>query len=122
MQSEPKTVVSRILGARPASLDVWMRKVQTGESLKRKPGGGRPRRLSDAQLDQLKELLAQGATLHGWKNNLWTTPRVREVIKRHFAIEFCCSHVWHILTDYLGWSAIRPAQQAAKRDEAEIAR
>jgi len=53
---------------------------------------------------------------------LWTTRRVREIIKRHFAIEFCRSHVWHILTDYLGWSAIRPAQQAAKRDDAEIDR
>jgi transposase len=122
LQGEPKTVVSRILGVRPTSLDVWMRKAQTGESLKRKPGGGRPRRLNGAQLDQLRELLAQGATSHGWKNNLWTTLRVREVIRRHFAIEFCRSHVWHIVTDYLGWSAIRPAQQAAKRDEAEIAR
>jgi len=70
LQGEPKTVVSRILGVRPPSLNVWMRKAQTGDSLKRKPGGGRPRRLSDNQLDQLKELLAQSATSHGWENNL----------------------------------------------------
>ena len=101
MQGETKTVGSRILDARSASLDVWMAKVQTGESLKRKPGGARPRRLSDAQLDQLRELLKQGVTSNGWKNNLWTTLRIREVIRRHFAIEFCRSHVWHILTDYL---------------------
>ena len=122
LQGEPKMVVSRILGVCLNSLKVWMRKAQTGESLKTKPGGGRHRRLSDKQLEQLRELLAQGATSHGWDNNLWTTLRVREIIKRHFAIEFCRSHVWHILTDYLGWSAIRPAQQAAKRDEVEIAR
>jgi transposase len=122
LQGEPKMVVSRILGVHVSSLNVWMRKAQTGDTLKTKPGGGCPRRLSGTQLEQLRELLARGATSHGWDNNLWTTLRVREIIMRHFAVEFCRSHVWHILTDYLGWSAIRPAQQAAKRDEAEIRR
>ena len=122
LRGERKTVISRVLGVDASSLAVWMRKVEVGETLKIKPGAGRPRRLSDSQLEELRELLTQGATSHGWDNNLWTTLRVREVIKRHFAIEFCRSHVWHILTDYLNWSAIRPAQQAAKRDEAEIAR
>ena len=122
LQGETKTVVSRILGVRANSLDLWMRKAQTGDTLKTKPGGGRPRRLSGTQLEQLRQLLAQGATSHGWDNNLWTTLRAREIIKRYFAIEFCRSHVWHILTDYLGWSAIRPAQQAARRDDAEIGR
>ena len=78
--------------------------------------------MSGTQLEQLRQLLAQGATSHGWDNNLWTTLRAQEIIKRYFAIEFCRSHVWHILTDYLGWSAIRPTQQAAKRDDAEIGR
>jgi transposase len=122
LRGERKTVISRVLGVDVRSLTIWMRKVEAGESLKIKPGAGRPRRLSDAQLAELRELLTQGATSHGWDNNLWTTLRVRELIRRHFAIEFCRSHVWHILTDYLGWSAIRPAQQSAKRDEAEITR
>jgi len=122
LQGEPKAVISRILGVGMNSLTVWMQKTKAGETLKTKPGAGRPRRLSGAQLEQLRELLVIGATSHGWENNLWTTRRVREIIKRHFAIEFCRSHVWHILTDYLGWSAIRPAQQAAKRDDAEIDR
>ena len=121
LQGERKTIISRILGVSFGSLNLWMRKVQTGDTLTVKPHG-RPRRLSDKQLEQLRELLAQGATSHGWDNNFWTALRVREIIKRHFAIEFCPSHVWHILTDYLGWSAIRPARQAAKRDDAEIER
>lgn len=120
LQGERKTVISRVLGVGVRSLTVWMRKVEAGEALKIKPGAGRPRRLSDAQLAELRELLTQGATSHGWDKNLWTTLHVPEVIKRHFAIEFCRSHMWHILTDYLGWSAIRPAQQAAKREEAEL--
>jgi hypothetical protein len=67
-------------------------------------------------------MLSNGATAHGWENNLWTTARVREVIKKHFRIEYCRSYVWHILTVYLNWSAIRPVQQAAQRDDIEIGR
>jgi len=121
LRGEPRTVISRILGVSLGSISVWMQKAKSGEPLKPKPGG-RPRRLSDTQLEQLRELLEKGAASHGWKNNLWTTLRVREVIKRNFGIEFCRSGVWHVLRDYLDWSAIRPAQQAAKRDQQEIDR
>ncbi len=122
LKGESKAVISRVLGVCAYSLNVWMRKSKAGDSLKTKPSRGRPRRLNDTQLEQLRELLAKGATSHGWQNSLWTTLRVREIIKRYFGIEFCRSQVWHILTDYLGWSAIRPALQAAKRDDTEIER
>jgi transposase len=122
LRGEPKALISRILGVAMSSLNLWMQKTNAGDVIKIKPRGGRPRRLTDMQLEQLRQLLAIGATSHGWENNLWTTRRVREIIKRHFAIEFCRSHVWHILTDYLDWSAIRPARQAAKRDDAGIDR
>jgi transposase len=121
-QGESKEIISRVLGVSRNSLNVWLRKARAGEDLRTKPNGGRPRRLSAQQLLELEELLKRGATAHGWENNFWTTPRIRKVIKKHFRIEFCRSHVWHILHDYLHWSAIRPAQQAAKRDDAEIAR
>ena len=48
--------------------------------------------------------------------------RVSKVIKTHFGIKFSRVQVWHILTDYLGWSTRRPVQQAAKSDKVEIAR
>jgi transposase len=103
----------------------WMNALKTHGLeglLQRQHGGGRPRRLSSVQITELKELLLRGATAHGWENNLWTTVRVREVIKRHFGVEFSRSYVWHILTEYLNWSPIRPVQQAAQRDDVEIAR
>lgn len=121
-KGESKEVISRILGVSRVSLNVWLRKTKAGETLKTKPNKGRPRRLNDQQLAELEVLLNKGPTSHGWQNNLWTTRRVREVIKRHFEVEFSRSGAWHVLQDYLNWSAIRPAQQAAKRDEAEIAR
>jgi transposase len=119
---ESKELISRILGVSRNSLNVWLRKTKAGESLKTKAGSGCPRRLNSQQLAELEQLLKKGATAHGWENNFWTTRRVREVIKRHFDMEFCRSGAWHILKDYLHWSAIRPALQAAKRDDVEIAR
>src|ERR1035441_6893981 len=121
-QGESREIISRILGVSTVSLNVWLKKVNAGETLKTKPHTGRPRRLNDQQLAELEELLKKGPTAHGWQNNLWTTRRVREVIKRRFDVEFSRSGAWHVLQDYLNWSAIRPAQQAAKRDDAEIAR
>jgi hypothetical protein len=47
--------------------------------------------------------------------------RVREVIKRHFGIEFCRSQVWHILTDYLQWTAKRPVNELKKQNDEEVA-
>jgi len=119
---ESKEIISRILGVSINSLNVWLRKKEAGESLKTKPGSGLPRRLSDQQLKELEEALKKGPVAHGCENNLWTTRRVREVIKRCFDVEFSCCGAWHVLRDYLHWSPIRPARQMASRDESEIAR
>ena len=62
LKGEPKVAVARIFGVHLSSLRVWMQKFKAGESLKTKPGAGRPRRLTDAQLEQLRELLVKGAT------------------------------------------------------------
>src|SRR5262245_15178616 len=99
----------------------WWRMACAGEELMVKRPPGRPRRLTDEQLNGLAELLKQGPEAHGWQNNLWTSLRVREVIKRHFGVEFCRSQVWHILTDYLEWTAKRPVQEFNKQNGEEIA-
>jgi transposase len=92
-----------------------------GEDLSLKPLPGRPRRLSDEQLKKLADLLAQGPEAHGWQNNLWTSPHVREVIRRHFGVTFSRERVWHILTDYLKWTAKRPVNELKKQNDEEIA-
>lgn len=120
LQGESKELISRIFDVRRASLNVWLRKTKEGISLATRYSPGRPRRLNHQQLVELEELLKKGATAHGWENNLWTARRVQEVIKRAFNIEFTRSGALHVLKDYLNWSVIRPVQQAARRDDAEI--
>ncbi len=88
----------------------------------RRPGGGRPPGFADEQLQELEALLLQGATAHGWSNNLWTVARVMEVIRKRFKVEFCRESVRRMLSERLGWSRQKPLHQLKKRDEAEIAR
>jgi len=121
-EGESPSLIARILGVSTGSIDRWHKIYYEGGSLKFPPTSGRPRRLSDEQLETLRRLLLRGATAFGWHNDLWTSKRVVEVIRRHFNIEFARTHVWVILTQYLGWSAQRPIQQLRERNDIEIER
>jgi transposase len=94
----------------------------------RRPGGldAKPLRrdpvLVDRQLQQLQELLLQGACRHGWPNDLWTAARVKEVIRRHFGVDYHPEHVRKVLKRRLGWTSQKPQTKAKERDEDAIRR
>src|SRR4051812_44827400 len=48
------------------------------EALFASPSPGAPPRLADQDYRTLEEALAEGATAHGWPNNLWTAGRVAQ--------------------------------------------
>jgi transposase len=121
-KGESAKLITRILGVSMNSVYRWHKIHRNGGSLEFEPRSGRPRRLSDDQLETLRGLLLRGATSFGWHNDLWTSKRVTEVIRRHFNIQFSRIHVWVILTQYLGWSAQRPIQQLRERNDIEIER
>jgi len=121
-KGEPSSLIARILGISAGTIHKWYKIYRDGGSLKFKPIAGRPRKLSDDQLEILRGLLLRGATAHGWHNELWTSKRVAEVIRRHFSIEFSHNYVWFVLTKYLKWSVQRPIQQLRERNDIEIAR
>lgn len=122
-QGDSPTLIARILGVSRQSLYRWREMARAGpKGLTAKPPPGRKRRLSDAQLRQLEELLLRGAQAQGWTNNLWTAPRVTEVIRRHFRIKLHPEHVRNILKQRLGWTSQKPERRARERNEKEIAR
>ena len=97
-QGESPTVVARILGVGRPSLYRWQQAARSRrDGLAARPHPGPRPRLSDGQLAELDGLLRQGATAHGWANELWTAPRVAEVIRRHFGIAYHPEHVRKIL-------------------------
>ena len=87
-QGETPAVVARILGVRPSSLHRWRRMARQANGLAPKPVPGAKRRLTDAQLGELEGLLRQGATAHDFPNELWTSARVAQLIRRHFGVKY----------------------------------
>jgi transposase len=65
--------------------------------------------------------LAQGARTHGWKTDLWTCPRIAELIERRFGVRYHVDHIGRLMRS-LGWSHKKPTRRAKQRDEQAIAR
>jgi transposase len=114
-------VARRCVVSRPTALR-WdrQRKSVRGPAWKRRPLGRRPK-LTATGKQRLEKALLQGAQAHGFLNDLWTLPRVAELIQRQSGVRLHPGHVWRVL-GRMGWSIQRPAGKAAQRDEATIAR
>jgi transposase len=113
--------VGRLVGAAPSSVSRWKQALDEGglEALKGKPHPGRPARLSKEQKKQLEQVLLKGPQAAGFATDLWTLPRVTQVIEREFGVRYHPGHVWYILRD-MGWSCQKPERRARERDEAAI--
>lgn len=120
-EGQSPATVAQVLGVDRCTVYRWLR-------MARRPGGlgAKPRRrdpaLSDRQLHELEALLLQGASRHGWPNDLWTATRVTEVIRRHFGIDYHPEHVRKVLKRRLGWTSQKPQVKAKERDEDGIRR
>jgi transposase len=83
---------------------------------------GRPAKLSTAQLAKVERALAKGADANGYVTDLWTLPRVAEVIQPLTGVAYHPGYVWYLLRSQLRWSWQRPARRAVERDDEAIER
>ena len=122
---EGRTVaeVARLVGASWSAVKRWKVAVEKYglDGLAAKPHPGKPRRLSQMQRQKLVELLKRGPLKAGYETNLWTCPRVAELIRQHFGVAYHPAHVWKVLRR-LGWTAQKPQRRARERDEAAVDR
>ncbi len=81
---------------------------------------GRPPMTSDAERKAVADALLKGPQAHGWSTEIWTLPRIAEVIERVTGVRYHEGHVWKLLRA-MGWSLQRPTTRAKERDEAKIA-
>jgi transposase len=114
--------VARILGVHPRSVFRWLRQASIPNGLAAKPHPGPATRLDHRQQQRLERMLLQGAKAHGWPNELWTTRRIAEVIRRTFGVSLHHDHVGRFLHRVLHWSPQKPRKRARERDEEAIRR
>jgi transposase len=113
--------VARFLGCGRSSVYTWLKwQREAPAELAAKPHPGRTPGLNCNQLDQLKDLLLEGAKAHGWRTQLWTAARVAEMIRRHFSISYHPEHVRKIVKFRLHWSSQKPQKKAKERDPIAI--
>lgn len=104
-----------------ATVSRWGQKRQAGglDGLRRAEHFGRPRRLSDAQCEELVRQLKAGALAAEFPAELLTLPRIAQLIGQRFAVRLTQPSVWRLLRA-LGWSVQRPTGRARQRDERAI--
>jgi len=116
--------VARELGVAKQVVGRWHARWRSGglKSLRSLGPTGPAPRLSDQQLQAVKEALQQGARAHGFTTDGWTLDRVTRLIAQLTGVIYHPGHVWRILHDRLSYRLQRPARRAVERDEAAIQR
>lgn len=85
------------------------------EAMIAKPHRGRISRFSPEQKEGLEGILLRGARESGFPE-LWTLPRVAQLIEARFGVKYHLGYIWYILRD-MGWSSKRPENRSRKRGE-----
>src|SRR3954453_3945210 len=89
-------------------------------ALASKGPGGAHCRLNSAQLEELQAVLDAGPTAWGWTDQCWTLPRIAEMVRTRFGVQYTLAGL-DLLLHRLGWSVQVPARRASERDEDRIA-
>ncbi len=116
-----QTAIAQALGVTQGAVSQWLKRAEADgvEALRSQPIPGAPRRLSAEQLAQLPSLLERGAEASGFRGNVWTGGRVREVIRVEFSVSYSERQAERLLKQ-IGWSPQKPRRRARQRDEAKV--
>jgi transposase len=116
-----RTAATKV-GASLSSVVRWHQVYRTrgNNGLKPKPVPGRPARMTEREKQQLVRVLVAGPLKAGYSTDVWTLPRIAQIIRKRFGIRFCLSNVWKLMAA-LGWSCQKPERRALQRDEKAIA-
>jgi transposase len=110
--------VARRLQTSRQSVSRWAR-LRSPELAKVRRQGRKPG-LTEAARAKLRTALLAGPKAAGFATELWTVPRVRQLIVQRCRRQYSSVHVWRLLHQ-MGFSPQRTVGRARERDEAKIA-
>jgi len=118
---ERLAAVARKLQVSRQSVSRWFRQWKSGGTTALRGAGraGRAPRLHAGQLQQVERALRAGARANGFNTDLWTLPRVAQVIERVTGVRYHAGNEWRGMRR-MGWRLQRPARRAKERNEAAI--
>ncbi|MGH9722227.1 MAG: helix-turn-helix domain-containing protein [Bryobacteraceae bacterium] len=94
-----QSTVARKFGVSRTTASRWNRalRAQGMPALKKRLATGRPCRLTTEQLSGVVAIYAEGAIVHGFSDNRWTTARMATVIEARFGVHYDEDHVGRML-------------------------
>jgi transposase len=122
-QGHTQVVVAKKLGVTQGAVSQWKTAHAHGggDALQGNAAPGASPKLTEKQGQRLLKYLQQGPRKHGWSTELWTLPRIVQLIGTKFDVEFDQSGVWRLLRR-MGWSCQKPERRARERDSEAIER
>jgi transposase len=89
-QGHGPTRIAAQLKTTPQTICLWLREYRTGglAGLAASPVPGRPPKLNARQRRTLVSCLLRGASAFGFATDLWTCPRIGQVIEHRFGVHY----------------------------------
>jgi transposase len=117
-QGRPPGEVAVLVSCHPKSVSRWKKLQKEGglAALRARPHTGRPAALSQTQKKDLTRRLLKGALKNGFATDLWTCPRIVELIRRHYGVSYHHDHVGRLM-GLMGFTCQKPRRRAVERDE-----
>lgn len=114
--------IAEALDVSKGAISQWMTRVaeQGDDGVRARPHPGATPKLTTDETHLLPDCLSHGAEAYGFRGEFWNSRRVREVIRREFAVTYHKNHIPRLLRN-LGWTPQQPLERAAQRDEQQIA-
>ena len=113
--------IGRQLGVDPRTVRRWKsayrRNGKSGLRIRKAPGR-RPRLTAQQRRGVVRRLL-QGAIAHGFSTELWTCPRIAQMIEREFRVRYHVDYIPRLMRG-LGFTVQKPERQARERNERAI--
>jgi transposase len=116
-----RSEVARRLGVNPSAITRWCQAFETyGEAgLTAKKHYGPKSKLNAQKRQWLVKRLLKGAKANGYPTDVWTCPRIADLIQRRYAVSYHVDHIPRLMA-CLGWSCQKPESRAVERDEQAI--